>query len=79
MIDLSPVRKLAHRFAPDTVAAGFQILAHKYFYLIQTKPIQGADLIEADMVAQRHHNDFADRSGIKSEFCDLRVSVTTAR
>jgi hypothetical protein len=66
-------------FAPDAVAASFQILAHKYLYLIQTKPIQGADLIEADMVARRHHNDFADLSGIKSEFCDLRVSATAAR
>lgn len=78
-VDLSPVGKLAHTFAPGAVATGFQILPHQCLYLIRTQSMQGADLIEADMVAQRHLNDFADRWGIKYEFRHIGVIVTAAR
>ena len=50
-VNLAPVGENADSPAPGAVAAGFQILPHQYLYLIRTQPMQGADLIEAGMVA----------------------------
>ena len=51
--------------APCPITAGREILAHQRFDLIRAEPVRRTDLIEADMIAQRHLNDFTYRRSIE--------------
>ncbi len=57
---LSPVAEIAHAFAPCAVAAGFQLPAHDCLYLVRCHAVLRGNLCEADMVGQRHFDDFAE-------------------
>lgn len=39
--------------------------AHQHLDLIRAQPMRSAYLFKADVVAQRHLNDFADGTGVK--------------
>jgi hypothetical protein len=56
----APVAEVAHAAPPGPVTAGLQLRSHQQLDLIRRDAIKRADLFEADMVAQRHFNDFAD-------------------
>jgi hypothetical protein len=49
---------------PGPVAATTQVRAHQLFDLIRTKPVNGANLCEADMVTQRHLDHFPDQPSV---------------
>ena len=64
-IALPLIPESLHAPAPSPIAAGREILAHQCFDLVWTEPVRCSDLGEADMIAQRHLNDFTDRRGIE--------------
>jgi len=64
-IALPLISKAPYALAPCPVATGSEILAHQRLDLIWAEPVRCTDLIEADMIAERHLNDLTDRRGIK--------------
>ena len=63
LIMFAPVAEIAHAFAPCAVAAGFELSAHDCLYLVRCDAVLRGNLRKADMVGQRHFDDFAERRG----------------
>src|SRR6056300_1353301 len=64
-VDLSPLGKSAHTFAPSAVAARLQVLSHQCLGIVGPQPVQYAYLLEAYMIAEGHLDDFANGCGVK--------------
>lgn len=65
----APVAKLAHTPAPGFVTAGLQRIAHEGFDLLFTHTVFALNVGKADMIGQRHLNDFADMLGRQAFGC----------
>ncbi len=74
----APIREIAHPFAPSTVTARFQVIAHQRFDIFLTNPVFAADILKADVVRQRHLDHFADVCGGKVGFVGHAVSPSGA-
>ncbi len=64
-VALPLIAEAPHSPAPCPITARREILAHQRFDLIWAESVGCTDLSEADMIAQRHLNDFTYRRSIE--------------
>ncbi len=73
-IALPLIAEAPHAPAPCPITAWREVLAHQRFDLIRAEPVRCRYLSKADMIAQRHLNNFTYRRSIEI-FVIAHVSV----